>query len=790
MITGNKGTFRNMFDNDEQVTGIFMQILAQNCQSYLIMYNCTINDNVGEKVGSIVHLNSSMVFKILFTNFTNNVGIALRVSDTTVAFENLVLFVNNTAQRGAAIYLDHGSQIKMEDLTLEFTGNIAERWGGAIYVELPFGCTYDGVVFITDISNGYFYVSFINNSAGITGSSIYFGIPDSCDVIGDIMFSKFNYSQCSGSIGLPISTSPYKINVCSTTCDDTNSSNCHLSNRNMLGQSVGINAVVCDYFGNVSETVLLQIECTDCNDTYRLSSNSRILVHNGLFDVAFLAVNATSDIVDDTNITLSLSAVLPDEYIQLTATVSVQLSSCQGGYVFNPNVQECVCYEHNRDIVRCQQDYAEIKNGYWFGVVASQPNNVETVSLCPIHYCDYNEDADTGNGYYRLPEELNSQCSSHRTGVACGDCKSGYTVAYDSPDCISTDRCYGEMIVLVVASTILYWVIVVVLVFGLMQNRISLGYTYGLIYYYSMIDILLGNNLYISDGVFQLVSILSSFTRLTPKFLGKLCFVEGLSGIDQLFFHYFHVAFIFFLLGVIVIAARYSPRVAKVVSHCIIRVICLLILLSYTALTSASLQLLRPLHFENVSDIYVYSSPSIKYFTGRHMPYSIIALLCGLFIVIGLPLLLLLEPFLKRKVNFVRIKPLLDQYQECYKDQYHWFAAYYLVCRQVIIAIIYVSNFNNELYYLQTACIIIVMTHACIKPYQSEILNILDGIVLLTVVLVVNLNSFMFSKSSTITITVFLVVIPLILSCLVYMKPFFCSMKRTWNYKKIKKVCN
>ena len=47
--------------------------------------------------------------------------------------------------------------------------------------------------------------------------------------------------------------------------------------------------------------------------------------------------------------------------------------------------------------------------------------------------------------------------------------------------------------------------------------------------------------------------------------------------------------------------------------------------------------------------------------------YGVVAILCELIIVIGLPLLLLLEPFLNRKINFVRIKPLLDQFQGCYK---------------------------------------------------------------------------------------------------------------------------
>ena len=782
-VIGNEGTFGEDpaigSGYADQGTGIFL-VLWSLLTSKLDVSNCNIHGNIGSS-SSIVYITIINGYaQVVSSSFTNNIGTALYLSKCTVKFKGHILFMNNSAERGATMYLNQGSQIAInENSVVEFDRNTAKQLGGAIYVELSFGCPHNGII-ISDLSNTS-SVLFTDNSAEIAGNSIYFNIPESCDVIRETLIYKFNYSQPPGLIGPPIATSPYKVNLCSTSCDLSNKTDelCHVPNRNMLGQSVDINAVVCGYYGNVTETVQFYVECTNCNDSYRLSSN-RILVHNGSFDVTFLAVDADSDIVDNTNVTLSLSSVLSDEYRQLTATVSIELSSCQSGYVFDPNHQRCVCYEQGKDIIQCQQDYAEIKYGYWFGSVNFQER---TVSLCPIHYCNFKEES--SKGYYKLPKKLSDQCSSHRTGVACGECKSGYTLAYDSPDCVNVNKCSVGITLLVVALTILYWAMVVVLVFGLMQRRISLGYAYGLIYYYSIIDILLGSNLYISDGVFQLVTILSSFTKLTPQFLGRLCFVEELSGIDQQFIHYSHAMSIFFIMFVIIIAARYSPRISKVVSRCIIRIICLLILLSYTSLASTSLQLLRPLYFDDVNGAYVYSSPSIKYFTGRHIAYGIIALLCGLFIVIGLPLLLLLEPFLKGKVNFIRIKPLLDQYQECYKDQYHWFAAYYLVCRLVIIAIVYVSNFNNGLYYLQTACIIVITIHTCIKPYKSEVLNVLDGIILLTIVLVVNINSFTFSISLIITIVVLMIMFPLLLSCLIYGKNYISFMRCTQNCNKI-----
>ena len=261
-----------------------------------------------------------------------------------------------------------------------------------------------------------------------------------------------------------------------------------------------------------------------------------------------------------------------------------------------------------------------------------------------------------------------------------------------------------------------------------------------------------------------MTTVLSSFAKLTPQFLGKFCFVEGLSGIDQQFIHYAHAVGVFLLIiGIALIASKWSDETAEKVRNCILQIICLLLLLAYTSLVSTSIQLLRPLYYHDVKDPYVYLSPSIKYFTGRHTAYGIIALLCGLIIII-IPLLLFLEPFLRGKVNFIRIKPILDTFQGCYKDDYHCFAAYYFICRIVIIAIAFLSNINNALYYLQTTAIIVTAIHIWAQPYKSNTLNMLDGIILLTMILAINLGSYTFISSTTTVLAIIFVIFPICLS--------------------------
>ena len=387
-----------------------------------------------------------------------------------------------------------------------------------------------------------------------------------------------------------------------------------------------------------------------------------------------------------------------------------------------------------------------------------------------------------------MPSTIDGQCNDYRVGRACGECSSGYTLSYDSTDCVSVDQCGAGWTVLVITLTCLYWIAVVAGVFALMyfKFQISLGHLYGLIYYYSIICILLDNNPYLSGGVFQFASVLSSFAQLTPQFLGKLCFVKNLSGIDQLFIHYSHAVGVSLLLLLIAVAARWSTKVTLFVSRCIIRVICLLILLCYTSIASTSLQLLQPIRFTDVKEWYAYTSPNIQYFRGRHAVYGVVAIICELFVGIGLPLLLLLQPFLNRKISFIRIKPLLDQFQGCYKDKYRWFAAYYLICRQVIILIAFSfnSNYYDTAFYLQAACVAIASFHIWIQPYKSALLNGLDGVILLLMILA---NSYVYMNSSLTTVLgIITILLPLILFCSIFItKGIKSCRKKEHHYRYI-----
>ena len=656
--------------------------IKANINTMINIFHCDFDNNIAVNGNNIVYiagqgifLRSDVVVSISSSRFVNNqMGTALHISQLKMTFYNSTLFQNNSAVTGTAIYADNNALITViDDSLVQFVNNTASLRGGAIYSDLS-NCYNRGILF-SNFSNFSSFM-FINNTARISGNSIYFNIPNSCNVqrdytkndsVANIPF-KFKYVQAHNTVGSPIATSPYKINLCSKQCTMPGK-DCFISEQKMLGQSIYFNATVCDYFDDIAEPVQFRIKCVNCTK-YRLLDNEILISNKSSDKLVILATISHEDIVSDTNLTLKMSSVLSDNHKEFSANLSLTLTTCYNGFVFNTVTQKCECYNNrDDDTVQCQDDRAEIKLGYWYGIIFEKP----ITPLCPINYCDFNHRTKTRSNYYNLPRAVDDQCSLHRTGMVCSICKSEYTLPYDSFKCISNERCSPGITILVIALTFLYWIIIVAVLFVLtyyFSTQVSSGYFNGVIYFYSIVDVLLTSNLYITNGVFYVVAILSSFAKVTPHFLGRLCFVKGLDAIDQQFIHYSHALCISFVLFGIVIAAKYFKKVALYVNRCISRVTYLFLLLSYTSITSTSLQLLRGVQYDDNDGVFVYLSPHIKYFTHRHGAYGTVALLCGLTVIVGLPLLLIVEPFLRKRANFKKFRPLLNQFQGCYKDKY------------------------------------------------------------------------------------------------------------------------
>ena len=168
---------RNKGSHDSQGAALYIKAGGSTMIS---VYHCSFDHNIA--FGSIVYiaghgisfaLGFDVVVSVSSSKFLNNqLGSALYVSQVILTFDNFILFQNNSAETGAAMYIDQNAFVTVTDeVLIEFVNNSASLRGGAIYSDLS-NCFNKGLLF-SNLSN-YTSVKFTDNTATISGNSIYF----------------------------------------------------------------------------------------------------------------------------------------------------------------------------------------------------------------------------------------------------------------------------------------------------------------------------------------------------------------------------------------------------------------------------------------------------------------------------------------------------------------------------------------------------------------------------------------------------------------------------------------
>ena len=515
-------------------------------------------NNTAENGGAISILISTLwkrgtVSMMFIGNIAQNGG-AISIVNSKIVFSNhsITKFINNKAlDNGGAIHLKNNFIATFHgNSSITFTHNTADRRGGAIYAELTQIPQSKVIIYTTNI---YLY-----NNTAVAGPDVYLDIPTSCDEIclnnSVVDFTK-GYQVVQYIITPPSKLEFYKTATC---IDDDIGTNCqiYIMKNIMLGQEIVIDACVLDYYGNPAGTTLFLV--TGENLNHRINGPQYVLVSCKVFQGISVIGKKISSM---TNFTMTITS--HDGSKSDLKTISVQLilklSPCHPGFHYDNYT--CVCYSDS-DIVSCSGSTSSIKRGYWFGEV----DDKATVTVCPNNYCNF-ACCETANGYYELSPLRTDQCNLQRSGIACGNCEDGYTLSFDSVECVSVSQCATGQTTLIVTLSIIYWLTIVIPVFIMTYYHVGIGYLYAITYYYSVVDILLSDTFYTTQGLFITVSIMSSIAKVTPQFLGQLCLVQNMSGIDQQFIHYVHPLVVTVIVSIICLSARISYRISAFVSR-------------------------------------------------------------------------------------------------------------------------------------------------------------------------------------------------------------------------------
>lgn len=317
-------------------------------------------------------------------------------------------------------------------------------------------------------------IYFKDNTAGTVHKSVYINVLSLCDA--SCLFHSVNISS---KIDFPVAASPSKLILHNEKCINGNNTGCgtYYINNIMLGQEIIFDVCVLDYYDQQIKATEFLV--TSYNQDYNISGPKyvSVLCNHTTQGLQIIGDQPSSN---SYNYSISSYVVRISESKKISVNVIVEiLPQCHSGFWYSNESKKCVCY-NTKNIISCSNssNSSTIKRGYWFGSVTGK----STVALCPNDYCNF-MCCEIDNDVYHLSPVGTDQCRPHRAGVACSECENGYTLSFDSPEYVEEDKCRIGQTILVIALSLLHWIVIVTTVFAMMYCKATIGSLYGIIYY-------------------------------------------------------------------------------------------------------------------------------------------------------------------------------------------------------------------------------------------------------------------------------------------------------------------
>ena len=715
-------------------------------------------------------------------SFYNNTGTPLYLKNTRVhfGFRSNASFINNTGDQGGAILVDENAVIDLySDAKLNFLNNTAVI-GGAIFIQSLVIMQYKGTCFLQN-KNITADLNFMNNKAwSKIGNDIFASTFQPCVQLYDsnvtALFTngKMGTFNFSSSIQHAVSTAPAMIILNET----------HLFPYPGLPYTMNI-TLLDELNNNVTNLQLFPLSASLLHKTSVSIDLAHFIANN--YTIIFKGQVGDND-------TLLLQTT---EYSALLH-INVTLYQCPPGYIIHKNSCHCSHSAGNvyyYGILRCLEDYhAVIAAGLWAGYIKEEFITADcATSLCTYHEENFEEHVLPLN-YSLLNDYV---CASHRTGVLCGTCNTGYTTYLHSPNyqCGESTHCqYGPLLYVISEIIPVTGLFLVILFFNI---NLTSGAMYSFIFYSQIISnyyTLHQSNNDLSKYFFNAVKIVYGIFDLSIMEIDALsfCLFKNATIMDLMLIKYLTTLYALFLIIVTILILRFNSLYfcIKLFHKCgrrnirgsVINALTAFLVLCYFQCLVITLHILVPSYLMGMGGktqtVPLYSG-DLFYMSNDHLKYVIPAIICLIIVILPPPIILLLEPLLIRvsgvlniRRNVVtytlhklrmKLKPFLDSFQGCFKDNYRCFAGLFFIYRILLVLIpIYWSEgtFWN-IVTKQTLLFLILLLHSICAPFQKKIFNHLNSSVLVNLLMINMLQLELLIKyNSTVT---FMVVFQLVL---------------------------
>ena len=616
--------------------------------------------------------------------------------------------------------------------SVEFDGNSAD-YGGAIYIESNNNnsCVLD----TTNCSSSAFSITFNNNEGLIDGHDLFITERKQAQCIGNYIATCFGNTFLDGSLVGTLTHANFTTN----------------STEVFPGQNIRFGLNVRNFF-NANSVIEVHVSLYCNGKWYNCNEDGYELIGPHMATLTSRANSSTDYVLkaasEDDNAGNLLEIFLLEKNGQLQDTLTLRLRPCPNGFAFNNQNGMCECLQLNfkSDQFFCSQQLgiACVAQGVWLGKV--NYNGTTVVKECYSKVCNAESQPcpaqvdGASTTFVLLGQNSDDQCSQNEGGVLCSGCGVNASFTFEGWSCISSSNCkLWHPYILLVLSLISQLALCMFLLAMLrLKLGFGLGYLYSPVFFLAVVTQLPFRHHTEYSALRALISIVKSIFFLDLEWLGiiPMCTFD-IGKLGNYAFRYIGPLIANLVIIVTMVVARKCPKLLAFLQESPVQSICLLLYLSFWSLTETSMTILYPtfLRTDNTSvgRAYVFLQPDTVYFTDTHLFLIIVATLVFILLVFPFTLFLTCSHLLARKFNLIRIKPLMDEFQSCYKPRYRWYSATYIIAW---VCLIFFSLFPPL---LQSVLLVVLFTHIILQPYQSRWLNTIDGLLLMDALFVYSL---------------------------------------------------
>ena len=772
--------------------GLFYQINGQifmSSSADTTIYNSTFEDvnppiiissTTPNDLPSIITLYQSAL-NVSECAFIRNYISAIRAHASNITLSGDIVFTNNTAISGAAFVLVQGSRLKLvENNNIVFKNNYATNTGGVFYIGsndlLNLGDVFLKRTCFLDTSSGRSQITliFTNNFAGLGGDVLYGGqVAFSLDDSWNCLESFKDISTITETGLSLISSDPSRVCL----CNEMGIPNCLIlsdliTHTAYPGQLIFISAVVVGQdFGTVAGSVHAQYLKTVVTDnqlnlipteiiqsvTQKTCNKLKYTVfsQNGTCEQLVLVLTTQNSIVSGQNANnfflntklyleqfynASSKTIDPMLFLHNPVFVNITLLPCPLAFVLtNDPPYRCDCIQLLKQMpgIKCYiQDQTITRSGQvWVGVhhYGEYNGSSGTVALskyCPTNYCNTRE---ISIQLYLHRDD--SQCNYNHSGILCGGCQPGLSLALGSAQCL---LCSNRYLALLIPFALAGPVLVGFIKF--LDLTISQGTINGLIFYANVIQA----NRYIFLP-WTHTHPLSVFIAWLNLDLGiETCFFQGLDAYYKTWLQFVFPLYVWGIAGSIIALAKYSNRVARVMGNNSVPVLATLFVLSHAKLfriivTSLSYTIL---HTSKGNKAVWSADGNVDYLSQKHAPLFVVSLASLLFLWLPYTIILFLGQWLQRwnyrpitRMIF-KAKPFLDAHYGPLKDNHrYWFGALHLMKAVILLisALIPMDHSSIVIFSILVSAALLLCMDSIV--YQNQVVSMFDMTVFLNLML-------------------------------------------------------